>query len=65
MTTERPTVSLTGRYPIGKAAALLGVHRDTLRARIKDGTVRCEFREDNLRKIITGREILKFWEQHL
>lgn len=65
MTTERPEVSLTGRYPIGKAAALLGVHRDTLRARIQDGTIHCEFRGDNLRKIITGRELIKYWEQHL
>lgn len=54
-----------GRYPIGKAAKLLGICRDTLRARIDDGTVMCSFRSDNLRKMITGSEILKYWDSRL
>lgn len=62
MTTERPNVTLTGRYPIGEAAKKLGIHRETLRARIKDGTVKCKYRRNNLRKVILGSEIIKFWE---
>ena len=63
MTTTRPDVALTGRYPIGEAAKKLGIHRDTLRARIKDGSVKCKYRRNNLRKIILGSEIIRFWEQ--
>lgn len=63
MTTTRPEVTMTGRYPIGEAAKKLGVHRDTLRARIKDGSVKCRFRKDNMRKVILGSEIIRFWEQ--
>lgn len=54
---------MTGRYPIGEAAKKLGVHRDTLRARIKDGSVKCRLRKDNMRKVILGSEIIRFWEQ--
>nr|DAE42619.1 MAG TPA: Pyocin activator protein PrtN [Caudoviricetes sp.] len=63
MTTTRPEVTMTGRYPIGEAAKKLGVHRDTLRARIKDGSVKCRLRKDNMRKVILGSEIIRFWEQ--
>ena len=63
MITTRPEVTMTGRYPIGEAAKKLGVHRDTLRARIKDGSVKCRFRKDNMRKVILGSEIIRFWEQ--
>ncbi len=52
---------MTGRYPIGEAAKKLGIHRDTLRARIKEGTVKCKYRR-NLRKVILGSEIIRFWE---
>lgn len=65
MTTERPNISPTGRYPIGKAAQLLGVCRDTLRSRIADGTVKCKLRRDNLRKSIPGSELLRYWESSL
>lgn len=65
MTTERPAVTATGRYPIGEAAKKLGVCRDTLRARIEDGTVKCQYRRDNLRKMISGSEILKYWESRM
>lgn len=62
MTTERPDVTMTGRYPIGVAAKKLGIDRGTLRARIKDGTVKCKHRRDNLRIVVLGSEIIRFWE---
>lgn len=62
MTTTRPDVSLTGRYPIGEAAMKLGINRCTLREKIKEGTVKCKFRRDNLRKVILGSEIIRYWE---
>lgn len=62
MTTTRPEVALTGRYPIGVAAQCLGIDRHTLQRKIKDGTVKCKFRRDSLRKVILGSEIIRFWE---
>lgn len=62
MTSERPQVSESGRYPIGEAAKKLGMCRDTLRAKIERGDIKCSFRRDTLRKVITGKELLRFWE---
>lgn len=62
MITTRPEVALTSRYPIGAAAEALGIDRHTLQRKIKDGTIKCKFRRDNLRKVILGSEIIRYWE---
>lgn len=62
MTTEEPNVSLTGRYSIGEASALLGVSRNTLRGYADRGLIRFGIRRESMRRFFEGREILRFWK---
>lgn len=62
MTTERPQVSLAGKYSIVQAARILGVDRKTISRKITEGIIAFTTRADNGRKVISGREILKYWE---
>ena len=64
MVSERPKVEPTGRYSIGQASALLGVHRNTLGRWTRSGLIRCGLRKNNYRKYYTGVEILRFWSQN-
>lgn len=55
----------TGRYSIGEAAKLLGLHRNTLLRYTNEGFIKCGFRRDTAKKFFTGEEILKFWRAQL
>ena len=63
MVNDEPKVSPTARYSIGEAAAILGIHRNTLRRYTNIGPIgiKCQFRRSNGRKFYTGLEIVKFW----
>lgn len=63
MVNEQPQVSPTARYSIQEAAAILGVHRNTLRRHTNIGPtgITCQHRKSNGRKFYTGLEIVKFW----
>ena len=63
MVNEEPQVSPTSRYSIQEAAAILGIHRNTLRRLTNIGPtgITCQHRKSNGRKFYTGLEIVKFW----
>lgn len=63
MVNEQPNVSPTARFSIGEAAAILGIHRNTLRRYTNTGAlgINCHYRKCNGRKYYTGLDIIKFW----
>lgn len=65
MVTYEPRVNLNGRYSTDEAAALLGVHRNTIIRYTKKGKLRFGIRRSTTRKYYTGAEILRFWKATL
>lgn len=61
MVSEEPKISLNGRYPIGEAAALLGIDRSTLRRHTDMGLVKCGFNRTNARRFYKGSELKRYW----
>ncbi len=61
MTTEPPKVNLQGRYPIGKAAKLLGISRTTLLRHTKSEDIRYKTSQVSNRKVFTGSDIMAYW----
>lgn len=57
-----PNLPNSCRYPIGKAAKLLGIHRDTLRKKADDGLIKYGISRDNMRKFFLGSEINRYWK---
>ena len=51
----------SGRYPIGKAADILGIDRSTLLRHTKQGLIKCGFSRANARKFYLGKELLRYW----
>lgn len=64
MTTDPPKVNLSGRYPITKAAQLLGISRSTLLRHTNSQDITCSHARSSHRKIYTGREIMNYWLQN-
>ncbi len=64
---ENPTIEVipTGLYPIGKAAAILGIDRGTLRRKTMEGLIKCQYRRGTGRKVYKGSEITRFHESHM
>lgn len=60
MTTELK-ISDTARYSVGQAAALLGVHRNTIARYTRSGQLKCGRRRANGRPFYLGSEIRRFW----
>ena len=66
MTQFEPRVSASGRYPIGQAAQILGVHRNTLRRYNDQGLIKSGNRRfGRMEKFFLGSEILRFWRAHI
>lgn len=61
MTCDVPAVKADSKYPIGKAAKLLGIHRGTLRRKAQAGEIESLFFD---RLVFSGKEILRFWRSH-
>ena len=61
MVSERPKVSLDGRYSLGETSALLGIHQKTLYRHTVAQNIKCERRASNGRPVYLGREILRYW----
>lgn len=59
VTSTMPNVIPTSRYTIKETCAILGVHRNTLRAYVRAGYIRCSVKQNGKR--FTGTEILRFW----
>ena len=65
MTTTTPNINETGRYSIGEASALLGIHRNSLRKYTEQGLIKCGYRRTNARRFYTGAELLRLWRTQL
>lgn len=65
MTTIQPNVNEAGRYSIGEAAQLLGMHRNTLRKYTEQGYIKCGYRRATARKFYLGSELIKLWRATL
>lgn len=65
MTAIEPTINETGRYSIGEASALLGMHRNTLRKYTDQGYIKCGYRKATARKFYMGSELLRLWKAQL
>lgn len=61
LTAIEPEVNKTGRYGIGEAAELLGIHRNTLRNYTEQGLIKCGIKRQTGKKFYQGSEILRFW----
>lgn len=53
----------TSRNTLGKAAELLGIHRNTLRNYIKKGYIKTHTRKTTGQTIIFGTDMLKFFNE--
>ena len=63
MTTTRPDLRPDDRLPIGEAAKVLGLHRNTITRYIKAGVLKYGLRRHGRHaKFILGREILRFFD---
>lgn len=66
MSTTEPKVEMNGRYPIGQAAALLGIHRNTLRRYNDEGYIKSGNRRvGRCVRFFLGSEILRFWKSQM
>ena len=57
-----PDVPENGRYSATETAALLGIHRDTLRRHSEAGLIKFGLRRSSMRKFYLGREINRYWK---
>ncbi len=61
MISEEPRVALRGLYPIGEAAAALGISRNTLRKYAEEGFIKFHVRRMSNRKLFKGSDLLRLW----
>jgi len=61
MTLTEPNIADNARVPIGEAAKILGINRETLRKYTTENDIRCGYRKANKRKFYTGAAIKQFW----
>lgn len=57
-------IAATGRYPIGKAADLLGISRNTLRSHAKSGMIKSGISR-NGRLVFRGIDLITFWKTNI
>lgn len=63
MTQVKPNVNPTHRYSIKETAELLGVNRHTILRWMRRGLMRFGIRKVNMRKYVTGLEIMRCWNE--
>ena len=61
MIETEPKVKPEGLYSVTQTAIILGVNRQTIRQKEKNGDLKFKIRKATLRKVIKGSEILRFW----
>jgi excisionase family DNA binding protein len=60
MTPTEPELAMTGRYPIGQAAQLLGIHRNTLRRYTENRLIRAHVKSSG-RLYYLGCDLRRLW----
>ena len=63
MTGVEPVLPPMRRYSVGEVCGILGIHRNTLRRRTADGSIRCGYRKSGSRMFpyYLGKDIVRFW----
>lgn len=63
MTGVEPVLPPMRRYTTGETCSILGIHRNTLRRRTADGSIRCGYRKSGSRMFpyYLGKDIVRFW----
>ena len=64
ITANMPEINATDQLSIGEAAAVLGVHRNTMRRYTEQGLIKCRFRRATKRRFYLGADILRFWKSY-
>lgn len=64
ITANMPEINATDQLSIGEAAAVLGVHRNTMRRYTEQGLIKCRFRRVTKRRFYLGADILRFWKSY-
>lgn len=62
MTSERPNVTMDGLYSQSQVARALAIDRHTVKRYEDSGLLKFKVRKANLRKVTTGKQIIKCWE---
>lgn len=65
MRITEPNIPDTAKVPIGKAANILGISRDTLRNHTYNGHIKCGYNRINKRRFYTGRELKRYWKAQM
>lgn len=61
LTTREPVVNDTDRLNVTQAAAVLGIHRNTLRQHSDEGLIKFSINQRTGYRKYTGREIKRYW----
>lgn len=61
MTSIEPKVNDTDKLNVTQAAAVLGIHRNTLRTHTDEGLIRCVVSRRTGYRRYTGKEIKRYW----
>lgn len=64
MTVVEPQIPDNARLPIGKAAKLLGISRETLRTHTENNYIKCGWNRANKRRFYTGAELKRYWRAY-
>ncbi len=62
VTMIQPTVESQERYSVGQTAALLGIHRNTLKTYTDSNLIKARYHKGTMRKFYFGCDILRFWK---
>lgn len=63
LTSEKPQVAMTGRYNTTRAAAALGIHRNTLRGIPESQLPRHHF--ENGDNCFLGKDLIRYWNRKM
>ena len=63
MKKAKPQVDLLGKYELREAAESLDVHKSTIDRWTRLGIMACTIRKSNGRRVWTGAEILRMWNE--
>ncbi len=61
ITMNQPTVENNQRYSASQTAALLGIHRNTLKSYTDNNLIKVRYHKGTMRKFYYGYDILRFW----
>jgi DNA-binding transcriptional MerR regulator len=61
ITMVKPSVENQQRYSVGQTAALLGIHRNTLKTYTDSNLIKARYHVGTMRKFYYGYDILRFW----